>query len=79
MSRPELIAHRADPLREHRTRKRPATKRAGDDIGRVRQRHGIDWRKAIEIARALPWWPRVRSESPTPSAGYWCWPLRGEA
>lgn len=74
-----MIAAVANPYRDRRPRKRPAKKGVGDQLGRVRHAPGVDYRAAIEAARGLPWWPRVRSESPTLSAGYWCWPLRGQA
>mgnify|MGYP003554803439 FL=1 len=120
MTRIEMIAHRAAPLREHRTRKRPATKRAGDDIGRVKTpptpptSRAWAWRAtrskssyaattarsplprevarrpgdvlhrmamvsgesaeaAMVRARAMPWWPAVRSKRPQWARGWWCW------
>ena len=76
MNRIDLIAARVNPTIERRPRKRPAPKRPGDELGRIRCGVGVSYQEAIAAARTKQWWPRVRSESPTLSHGYWCWPLR---
>lgn len=54
---------------------RPAAKLPGDDVGRIPWRGQGRDEAAVE-ASAKPWWPRRKSDAPSPpSNGWWCWAL----